>query len=470
MKDLPTKAAKKKGERDTGSGSGLDTLPGTRTRGLTQADGDGGALVDRIFLLVTAGPSAGKTFSSAGERVIVGTHEACDLRLEDQAVSRFHCELQPVDGKLQIRDLGSKNGTIVDGVAIVQAFLVSGATIKIGRSELRFDHGNDQIKVPISDRDRFGVMVGRSPAMRRAFALLERAAASDSTVLIEGETGTGKEAAAESIHRESPRARGPFITVDCGAIPPDLLESELFGHEKGAFTGAVAAREGAFQAAEGGTIFLDEIGELSGELQPKLLRALERKQVKRVGSNKYVPVDVRVVAATNRNLRGEVNAGRFRSDLYYRLAVLEVTLPPLRERADDLPPLVEHVLVTLGASERPGASALRSKEFMTSLARHAWPGNVRELRNYLERCLAFRDERLPSPGAMATGSSPTSTTVEVDVSQPLREAREAWLKPFERRYIEKLLEKHDHNITSAARAAGVDRITFYRILWRHGLK
>jgi DNA-binding NtrC family response regulator len=310
-------------------------------------------------------------------------------------------------------------------------------------------------------------MVGRSVAMRRAFALLERAAASDATVLFRGETGTGKEAAAESIHAESRRAGGPFIVVDCGAIPSELLESELFGHEKGSFTGASSARDGAFLAAHGGTLFLDEIGELDLELQPKLLRALERREVKKVGQNRYIPVDVRVVAATNRDLKEEVNARRFRADLYYRLAVLDVVLPPLRERADDLPMLVEHLLGALGDSARePGTEFVRSPGFLADLQRHRWPGNVRELRNYLERCVALR-ERAPIEDGLSTGAG---ASPEVDISLDLREARERWTEVFEREYLKRLLDHHRGNVSAAARAAGFDRIHFYRLLWKRGLK
>jgi transcriptional regulator with PAS, ATPase and Fis domain len=428
-------------------------------------DAKGSVLIDRVVVVVERGPSAGKRLSSAREKVIVGTHESCDLRLDDPAVSRFHCELTPVDGRLQIRDLGSRNGTFVDGVSVLHAFVAPASRIRLGRSELALETARDKLALALSERDRFGTLVGSSTMMRLAFAALERAAATDSTVLIHGETGTGKESAAESIHREGRRAKGPFITVDCGAIPAALLESELFGHERGAFTGALTSREGAFQVADGGTIFLDEIGELSAELQPKLLRVLESKQVKPVGANRYTSVDVRVIAATNRDLRAEVNKGTFRTDLYYRLAVLEVPLPSLRQRVEDLPALVDHILRGLGAADAPTAAALRAPEFCASIAHHAWPGNVRELRNYVERCLAFESAALPLPSRAPA----TSANARVDPTRSLREAREAWVTPFEREYVEALLARHKHNISAAARSAGVDRLTFYRLLRRHGL-
>jgi two-component system, NtrC family, response regulator GlrR len=443
---------------------GSATQRAAATTDVVQSDGREHALVRRFRLLVVTGPDSGINCTSAGKRAVIGTHESADLVVNDRTVSRFHCDITLADGRAVIRDLGSRNGTLVDGVSVVQGHLRSGATLTLGRTQVRFDLGSDHVKIPLYDRERFGLMVGRSLSMRAAFALLERAAGSHATVLLEGETGTGKEAAAESIHREGARRQGPFVVVDCGAIPPDLMESELFGHERGAFTGAVTAREGAFEAANRGTIFLDEIGELATDLQPKLLRALERREVKRVGSNKYVPVDVRVIAATNRNLRAEVNEHRFRSDLYYRLAVLEIRLPPLRERADDLPPLVEHILASQDMSDRPEAALVRTPAFLADLSRHPWPGNVRELRNYLERCLVLH-EQTPIAPVNADDGVPV-----VDTTQPLKVARERWTRAFERRYLEEILRRHDDNVTAAARAAGIDRIYFYRLLWRHGLR
>jgi transcriptional regulator with PAS, ATPase and Fis domain len=351
---------------------------------------------------------------------------------------------------------------------VFHAPLRDGAVLTMGNTQLCLEPGPEHISITLSERERFGTMVGRAPSMRALFAMLERVASSDATVLIEGETGTGKDAVAESIHRESPRHNGPFIVVDCGAVSHDLLESELFGHEKGSFTGATNRRDGAFEAASGGTVFLDEIGELSNELQPKLLRALERREIKRVGSNHYTPIDVRVIAATNRNVRAEVNARRFRADLYYRLAVVQVSLPPLRERTEDLPLLVEHILQSQGATQHPEAHTLLSADFRNELARHAWPGNVRELRNYLERCLALR-ERMPLQSE-GLAEDVEATGVPISANLPLKEAREHWSRYCERRYLTKVLCEAGDNVTAAARAASVDRIHFYRLLWRHGLR
>jgi len=326
----------------------------------------------------------------------------------------------------------------------------------------------------VDEPTRFGKMVGRSSVTRQLFEVLQRAASSDATVLIEGETGTGKEAAAEAIHTQGARKNGPFVVIDCGAIPPQLLESELFGHERGAFTGAVSARPGAFEAASGGTIFLDEIGELTLDLQPKILRMLEGRHVKRVGSTQYNKIDVRVIAATNRSLRSEVQAQRFRSDLYYRLAVVQLKLPPLRERIGDIPILVNHVLDSLGVTEQPIAEKMRSPQFIERVTAYRWPGNVRQLRNYIERCVALDDPTLPPspdtiapPPPRAPSHAPESA---VDTSQPLRLAREQCVSEFERRYLEALLVQHKNNVTAAARAADVDRIHFYRLLWKHGLR
>jgi len=291
--------------------------------------------------------------------------------------------------------------------------------------------------------------------MRHAFALLERVAATEATVLLEGETGTGKELAAAAIHDAGPRTADPFVVVDCGSIPDNLLESELFGHERGAFTGAEKSRAGAFEEAHGGTIFLDEIGELPLPLQPALLRVLEERSVRRVGSRSArKSVDVRVVAATNRDLRAEVNAGRFRGDLFYRLAVLRVRLPSLRDRLEDLPLLVETLLRRLGATPDAKRRLTRSA-FLRSLRRHSWDGNVRELRNYLERALVFGP---PEP------SDAAATDPGFNASK--RRAIEA----FEREYLAELIAGHDENVTAAAKTAGINRVTLHRLLRKHGYR
>jgi two-component system, NtrC family, response regulator GlrR len=305
-----------------------------------------------------------------------------------------------------------------------------------------------------SQPTRFGKLVGRSAAMHQVFTLLERSAKTDVAILIEGESGTGKEACAESIHRTSRRSRGPFIVIECGGAPSNALETELFGSEP--------ARPGAFESADHGTLFLDEVGALSLGLQAKLLRTLEKKHIKRLGSSTYMPVDVRLVAATTRSLEADAAANRFRADLFYRLAVVKVKVPPLRERLADLPVLVDHVLEKLGIGHTAEGNALRSPAFLAGLAGCGWPGNVRQLRSHLERCAAL--------GEVSTPDALDAAQPAIDVSQPLRLARETWVSAFERSYLEALLARHRNNVSAAARAAGVDRIHLYRLLWKHGLR
>ncbi|MCB9600171.1 MAG: sigma 54-dependent Fis family transcriptional regulator [Sandaracinus sp.] len=422
-----------------------------------------GLRLRRPVLRVVAGPDVGKVVAAAGDRLVVGTHASAELRLADRTVSRFHCELVVSEGRLLVRDLGSRNGTSVDGVAVVVAPVGEGAAIEVGQTKLRVER-EATVDVPVSSGDSFGALVGRAPVMRRVFELLARAATSDATLLLGGETGTGKELAARAVHDASARASGPFVVVDAGAVPATLLESELFGHEKGAFTGADRARRGAFRAADGGTLFLDEIGELPTDLQPKLLRALESREVKPVGSEHTLPVNVRVVAATHRDLREEVNARRFRADLYYRLAVLEVRLPALRERGEDVAFLAETLLERLGASTSR-RRVLLDDETKDALARSTWPGNVRELRNHLERLLAL------GPRGVGAARETTPSAVADDAPiVPLKEARAAWNAAAERAYLEDLLARCRGNVRAAARRADVDRPYLYRRLKAHGLR
>ncbi|HLU65488.1 MAG TPA: sigma 54-interacting transcriptional regulator [Kofleriaceae bacterium] len=437
---------------------------------------------------VVEGPGEGKSWSSEGDRCSIGSFPNNDLVIEDATVSRYHCEIR-VDGDgARAVDLQSRNGTYIDGVQVMDGFLRGGSVLRLGRAVIRFQFRSESNQLPISESNRFGLMVGSSVPMRTAFALLERAARSDATVLLEGETGTGKGQAAASIHRTSARADRPFMVVDCGSIPANLLESELFGHEKGAFTGAESRRIGVFEEGDGGTIFLDEIGEMPLELQPKLLRVLENREVRRVGSNTFKPVNVRVIAATNRDLRAEVNAGRFRSDLYFRLAVVRIELPPLRRRPEDIPILVESFLSSPGLEDH--TERFRAPEFLGQLQRAAWPGNVRELKNYLERCIVF-DEAIP-PTVEAGGIDPTSeiridgtsgppqrsarrteppgALLEIDLDMPLGEARRMAVEQFERRYLSGLLERHRGRVSQAAAAAGIDRVYMYKLLRRYKLK
>jgi DNA-binding NtrC family response regulator len=386
----------------------------------------------------------------------IGQQSKNDVVLSDQTVSRFHCEILLDDGASRVRDLESRNGTWVDGTRVAEAWLRDGAELRLGRTVLRVQLDEERVAQPLSEQFELGPLVGRSTPMRAAFALIEKAAATDATVLLEGETGTGKEGAAEALHGLGARRDQPLVVVDCAAIPANLLENELFGHDKDAFTGATSRKIGAFEDADGGTVLLDEIGDLPLELQPKLLRVLERKEIRRLGSTQMARVDVRVIAATHRDLRAAVNRHAYRADLYFRLSVVRITLPPLRERPEDIPLLVERLLSRLGARPEARAEIMRP-EFLVALQRHSWPGNVRELRNYLERCLVFQQPQ-PLEGKSETPAAAT-----------FAEGRQRAIDEFERRYLEQLLAAHAGKVAAAAQAAGVGRAHLYRLLHKHGL-
>ncbi len=426
-------------------------------------------VVRGFSLVIALGEGAGHRARASGERLSIGTHPSNDLVLADPFISRFHCELVADEERVRLRDVGSSNGTSLDGVAVVDAWARDGQTIRIGHTALRLEAGlDDESPVATTERSELANLVGVSRRMRTVMAELEKAARTDATILLEGETGTGKGAAVEALHAVSPRARRPLVVVDCGAIPENLLESELFGHEKGSFTGAVGTRTGAFEEANGGTLFLDEIGELPLDLQPKLLRVLENRTIKRVGGSAIREVDVRIVAATNRDLRAEVNAGRFRADLFYRLAVVRVSMPSLRDRREDIPVLVDSILASLRATPH-AADALRAPAFLDKLTHGDWPGNVRQLRNHLERCLVFESPLAPEAHAIDAGER-LGAGAAIDVTLPFAEARQIVLDDFERRYVEALLAAHDGKVADAARAAGVHRVHLYRVMRKLGVK
>jgi DNA-binding NtrC family response regulator len=402
-----------------------------------------------------------------GDVCKIGSHASNDIVLRDPMVSRFHCRLVREDGMWRLRDSGSMNGTKLDGVRVRDADLEAGGVLGIGESVVRVRAGTPQKEDVVPMLPSFGALVGTSLPMRRMFALLDKIAQSDINVLIEGESGTGKELVATEIMQRSARADKPFVVVDCGAISPNLVESELFGHVRGAFTGADRDRMGAFEAADGGTVFLDEIGELPLELQPKLLRALEAREIRRVGETKARRVNVRVISATNRDLEREVNKARFREDLYFRLAVVGVRVPSLRERPDDLLILVRTFLQQLGM---PHEERLFPQTVLAEMAKHDWPGNVRELRNYVERSVVLESASPNLTRGSGHGPAASSSQASLDLSVPFRIAKDAVIDSFERSYLSQLLEAAGGNMSKASRMAGMDRMYLHRLVQKHGLR
>jgi transcriptional regulator with PAS, ATPase and Fis domain len=402
------------------------------------------------------GPDRGRSIE-LGERcsALIGTHPSADLPLSDPSVSRRHAELYAEEGGYALRDLGSTNGIVLGGLRIREVLLLEQTqTFALGETHIEFAPKGEALEQPVSASERFGDLIGRSATMRGVFELLSRVAPTDSTVLIQGESGTGKEAVAESIHAASTRAEGPFVVVDCSAIAADLFEAELFGVERGAFTGADRSRRGLAEEAHGGTLFLDEIGELPLELQPRLLRLIESRELRRVGAIHPTPIDVRVIAATHRPLLAMTQAGSFRSDLYHRLAVVKVDVPPLRYHREDVALLADHLVAQL----RPGfdAQQLLTPEIVAALSAHVWPGNVRELKNVIERLL--------SAGELASSLRATAPT-EKNYALARRDA----LDRFEKEYCESLLELTGGNVVRAAEAAGISRQTFHRMMAKHAI-
>ena len=419
-------------------------------------------------LVVVDGDDKGKNVRLEQGVARIGTGPGNDLMLSDDSVSRVHCEVVLRRGAILLRDRGSTNGTFVDGVRVAEAYLTPGAMIRVGGTTLTVESLDAPSLVELSPLDHFQGMVGSAPEMRRLYAILERIAPTDTTVLIEGETGTGKELVARAVHSASKRGDAAFVAIDCGAIPENLMESELFGHVRGAFSGAVQNRKGAFAEARGGTLFFDEVGELPMSLQPKLLRALETREVRPVGSDRVEKVDVRIVAATNRCLANSVNDGSFREDLFYRLAVIQVELPPLRQRREDIVALAAHFHEAFTGSDQGLPPGLAD-----TLVQRAWPGNVRELRNFIQRVVSLGWKSPNEPAsAGASGSDQLSPSLEqlVPVHLPLKEAREAWMEQFESVYVRTLLERTGGNVTRAAELAGVNRRFLQRMMARLGIR
>jgi DNA-binding NtrC family response regulator len=414
---------------------------------------------------VLSGPDAGRGLSSDNESFTVGTAEGNTLVVTDPTVSRFHIELSVAPSGVRVVDLGSTNGTRIHDVIVERAVVPAGSVLTLGRTTLRVGEGRDA-DVELHGSESVAGIHGRSASMRKLMAAITRAARSDASALITGESGTGKELVARALHEVSPRAGGPFETVDCGALTPTLVASELFGHERGAFTGADRQHTGAFERANGGTLFLDEIGELAPPLQAALLGVLERRKFRRVGGRSDIAVNVRVVSATHRDLRGEVNAGRFRLDLYYRLAIVTLRVPPLRERPEDIPVLVEYFLRECGL-DTP-VSSLISPATMQTLQAHAWPGNVRELRNLVEASVAMGE-----PPPIESAEHPdhgASDPIGARLGLRYKEARAAVLDEFEVRYLRALIGRAEGNVSRAARESGINRGHLTEMLQRRRIR
>ncbi|MEM9193947.1 MAG: sigma 54-interacting transcriptional regulator [Myxococcota bacterium] len=435
--------------------------------------------VHRQALVAVRGPDTGSRWVVDGPRAVVGSGRGSDVALADDTVSSRHCELSVRDGRYVVRDLESTNGTLVDGVDVVEAFIGYGTRLQLGESELRFEPELEWVLLDQLDLGSFGGLVGNSEAMREIHGVLRRIANTRLTVLFCGQSGTGKEVAARSLHAESNRRAGPFAVLDCGALSVDLVEAQLFGHERGAFTGADRSRLGCFESARGGTLLIDEVGELPLSLQPKLLRVLERREVRRIGGSAFVDVDVRVVAATHRDLEAMVSAGSFREDLYFRLAEVVVPLPPLSERVEDIP------LLAAGLVEEEGRR--RGNHF--TMAAPAWDwlkgrpfaGNVRELRTLLRRAMAmaqgstidvFELEKANALGG--SGYRPveqvSDRAIPVGDETTIKGARDQWLRVLEPRYLRGLLQRYGGDLDEAARHAGLHRKSLLRLLNQYGLR
>jgi transcriptional regulator with GAF, ATPase, and Fis domain len=426
----------------------------------------------RLFVMV--GPDKGKSLQLGAAPLVVGTGQDCDLVLQDRSVSRRHAEVQKHGEVVIVKDLGSTNGTFFHDARVTEVHVALGGEVSFGKSRVKVVPEEVQVESKVLGSDRLGPMVGGDLRMREIFALIEDIARTDVTVVIEGETGTGKELVARAIHERSKRSDEPFVVFDCTNQPKDLIESALFGHVKGAFTGATSPRAGAFERANGGTIFLDELGEFGLDLQPKLLRVLESREVQKVGGDDYDPVDVRVIAATNRNLKAEVRAARFREDLYYRLAVVKIMLPPLRERASDIQRLIEH-FISLG-----GHNFGVDPRCYATLRAYQWPGNVRELKNVVDRAGALSHGKANVDLARFLGdlddddktrpSSSPGGAVPIDKAMSFKEAKGRVISDFESQYILTLLREHGNNISLAAREAGIDRKHFKDLMRKYGIE
>ena len=430
-------------------------------------------VVQKCKLLVVSGPAQGQEFVVDKDQFSIGAGEQNAVVLTDSAVSKHHCEIQLLPDGYLIRDMGSTNGTMVKGVRVTEAFLNQGAEFQLGNTKIIFCPLQEARHYALSHAEAFGELIGHSVSMRRVFHLAETYAPTDATILIEGETGTGKEVLAEELHRHSKRKDRPFVVIDCAALARELTESELFGHTKGSFTGATTDRKGAFEHGNGGTVFLDEISDLHPDLQPKLLRVLEKREIRRVGSNDRKTVDVRIICATNKKLEGEVNTGRFREDLFYRLSVVHIDLAPLRKRKQDIALLTRKFV-----KEFHGADALNDlvdfDRTMEAFANHDWPGNVRELRNVVEIAACAGQRPIDLQAFLYLGrvkSQEQQGRADAhSADRPFKDAKSDLIGRFERDYIRDMLERHGGNISRAAQEAGIERAYLQRLIRKYDMK
>ncbi|HET6338081.1 MAG TPA: sigma 54-interacting transcriptional regulator [Polyangiales bacterium] len=431
--------------------------------------------LSRVSIQVIDGKARGLSVELLpNQPVSIGKSPDNQLHLDDMTVSRYHVELVLRRGEIEVRDLESMNGTYIGEVRVSRVLVRPGTKLTIGANTiLLHSQVGDLPSIrpePEGEVEVPGV-IAQSPAMRKVLQSIGRLAGSNVTVLLQGETGTGKEVLARALHDLSDRRDAPFEVVDCGSMAPTLIASELFGHERGAFTGAHGEHAGAFERAHGGTVFLDEIGELPIDLQPMLLGVLERRRFKRVGGVRERSVNVRVVAATHRDLRNATNLGTFRADLYFRLAVARVVIPPLRERPDDIAPLVRRFAEQLTGD--PNAQPF-DNQTLTALEAHPWSGNVRELRNVVESAVALGSVvlegetggELPSVAALEQAAALPETLL----SLPYREARAHAVAGFERAYLRRLTAACGGNASEAARRAKMDRPYLLGLLRKHGLR
>lgn len=434
----------------------------------------------KATILILSGPQQGKEIIIENTPFSIGSSDSCDLQLKDTAVSRKHCIINSDNHTFSIEDTNSTNGSFLCGLRIMHAYLTPGSELRLGNTRLLFSPSLEFADIPLSQNDHFGNAIGASDPMRRIFYLAESYAPTDATIMLTGETGTGKEILAEEIHKHSKRSEKPFVVIDCTSISRDIVESELFGHIKGAFTGATSDRPGAFESADGGTVFLDEIGELPQELQPKLLRVLEKREIKRVGSNEVRKIDVRIICATNRNIKKEISEGNFREDLYYRLSVVNIELPPLREHKEDIPLLAETFMSRLHNAK--ARDEIQDFDYaMKALMRYDWPGNIREFRNLIDRAYYHIQKPvdilqcqqggtlLKQSNNGSNGDEENSVSNNVDTTKPFKDEKNRLIDDFERQYIKELLARNNGNVSKSAREADIERAYLQRLIKKYGL-